>query len=163
VVNGCQLYSQSDEDEIIGGVFARIGTTNKRFVEFGCGYGTQNNTLNLLTQGWSGIWLEPHSKRYQLACKLLKGHPVEIIQRLVTPINVNEFVTDPLDFLSIDIDGNDYAVWEAVAARPRVVCIEYDAVRGTPFERMVELGKAKGYELASCSASAVNAVFVRNG
>lgn len=155
------MYSQSNEDEIIGSIFGRIGTTNKRFVEFGCGYGTQNNTLNLLCQGWTGLWLEPHTKRFQLACKLLKGHPVEIIQRLVTPINVNEFVTDPLDFLSIDIDGNDYAVWNAVQARPRVVCIEYDAKKGTPFEGMLELGEAKGYRLEGRSASDVNAIFVR--
>lgn len=156
------MYSRSNEDAIIDAIFARIGTTNKRFVEFGCGYGTQNNTLNLICQGWSGLWIETHSKRYQLACTLMTGHAsLEILQRLVLPTNVNEFVTDPLDFLSIDIDGNDYAVWKAVTARPRVVCIEYDAKRGTSLENMIDLAVSKGYRLEACCDEGVNAIFVR--
>jgi len=79
----------------------------------------------------------------------------------VVPRNVNNIVKDPLDFLSIDIDGNDHAVWRAVAAKPRLVCIEYDAMLGVPLEEMVELGTRKGYRLHCCSASNVNAFFLR--
>lgn len=153
--------SQSNEDEIIADVFAKIGTTNKRFVEFGCGHGGQNNSIELLRQGWSGTWLDSSERRYLRAKELYVKWPVVILCKAVTPQNVNEIVTDPLDFLSIDIDGNDYAVWQAVQARPRVVCIEYDAINGTALDKIKQLGEAKGYRFERCSESNVNAFFVR--
>lgn len=156
------MFSQSNEDEIIAEIFGRIGAGGKRFVEFGCGAGNQNNTIALLREGWSGIWLEPHRRRMQSAAKLFAGYPVEVIRRVVTRANVNRIIKDPLDLLSIDIDGNDYAVWEALTAKPRVVRIEYDAIHGSPLEAIKALGEAKGYELVMCSASGVNAFFVRD-
>lgn len=153
------MTSQSNEDEIIAGIFGRIGDGGKRFVEFGCGDGRQNNTIELLYQGWSGIWIEPHRRRCNSARQRFKQYPVEIIRKVIVPKNVNRFVTDPLDFLSIDIDGNDYAVWEAITAKPRVVCIEYDAVNGTNFQTMNALAGTKGYKLVARSASNVNAFF----
>lgn len=155
------LHSQSNEDEIIREIFAEIGTTNKRFVEFGCGHGGMNNSIALLRDGWSGIWLDCDLRRVKRAKELYVKWPVRIYQELVTPENVNGIVVDPLDFLSIDIDGNDYAVWEAVQAKPRVVCIEYDAVNGTPLAGMLALGHSKGYYFKKSSASDVNAFFIR--
>jgi predicted O-methyltransferase YrrM len=151
------LFSQSNEDEVIAQIFSLIGTTNKRFVEFGSGDGRQNNTIQLLLDGWSGIWCEPHRRRYQSAKERWAKYPVEIKRRVVTPEKVNLLVKDPLDFLSIDIDGNDYAVWEALTARPRLVCIEYVWVGP---EAMEALGKKKGYEFVCFSASQVNGFFV---
>ena len=52
---GAKGYSQNDEDGIIREIFKRIGTTNKRFVEFGTGNGLENNTVFLLCQDWSGL------------------------------------------------------------------------------------------------------------
>lgn len=156
-------FSQSNEDDIVADIFARIGTTNRQFVEFGVGKGTQNNTIALLLQGWRGKWFEVRRKCVQSCQRLYDGYPVEIRRRLVTPDNVNKTVRpDPLDFLSIDIDGNDYAVWAALTTRPRLVCIEYDAVNGTALGMMETLGSRKGYSLVRCSASGVNAFFVRN-
>lgn len=154
------MFSQSNEDEIVAWIFGRIGVGDKTFVEFGCGDGRQNNTIALLREGWSGTWLDPHRKRVVSARERWKDYPVDIIRRIVTPRNVNKIVPDELDFLSIDIDGHDYAVWEAVTARPRVVCIEVDDVNGTPLEGMKVLGKAKGYRFCGSSASNVNAFFV---
>ena len=45
------MFSQSNEDEIVADIFAQIGTTNKQFIEFGVGKGTQNNTISLLLAG----------------------------------------------------------------------------------------------------------------
>ena len=55
---GFKLYAQNDEDGIIQEIFRRIGTTNRSFVEFGAQNGLENNTANLLLQGWSGLWIE---------------------------------------------------------------------------------------------------------
>jgi hypothetical protein len=155
-------YSQSDEDEIIETIFHAFGEGGKRFVEFGCGDGRQNNSISLLHRGWHGTWIEPHRKRNKSAQERFSHYPVEIIRRIITPRNVNKYVTDPLDFLSIDIDGNDYAVWAAVEARPRVVCIEYDAVNGSTLEAIRGLAVAKDYLYITTSASQVNAFFVAN-
>jgi hypothetical protein len=52
---GYKVYSQGDEDGMIAEIFRRIGTTDRRFVEFGCGDGLENNTAYLRFQGWSGF------------------------------------------------------------------------------------------------------------
>src|SRR5262249_27535224 len=81
------------------------------------------------------------------------------------------------DFCSIDIDGNDYHVWAAIEIyRPKLICIEYNPTiptecsfvqaadpalkQGASLLALVELGKSKGYELASVLPW--NAFFVRS-
>jgi hypothetical protein len=80
------------------------------------------------------------------------------------------------DFLSIDIDGNDYHVWNAISKyKPKVVAIEFNPTipthirfvqppdpsinQGASLLSLVELGKEKGYELVSVLPW--NAFFVR--
>jgi hypothetical protein len=55
---GFKVYSQCDEDGIIQEIFRRIGTDNRRFIEIGCGDGSENCTAYLLHQGWSGLWID---------------------------------------------------------------------------------------------------------
>jgi hypothetical protein len=155
------VTSQSNEDEIIAAIFADIGTESKRFIEFGCGDGRQNNTIELLLaqDGWHGLWFEPHKRRYISAKERWAQFPVEVRRRIITPEKVNVVVKDPIDFLSIDIDGDDFNVWQALEARPRVVCIEVDPVNGTPLEAMKALGYLKGYKFLCTSAHNVNAFF----
>ena len=49
-------FSQSDEDGIIERIAQRLKISEGIFVEFGVGNGTENNTLNLLMNGWKGMW-----------------------------------------------------------------------------------------------------------
>jgi hypothetical protein len=79
------------------------------------------------------------------------------------------------DFLSIDIDGNDYYIWESlVQYRPKVVLIEFNptipdsvdfvqpknmsVTQGSSVSAIARLGKKKDYELVAVTDS--NAVFV---
>jgi hypothetical protein len=86
------------------------------------------------------------------------------------------------DVVSIDIDGGDYWVWQALEHRPRVIVIEYNSAL-SPGERLVQpsdtgtwsgtaffgaslgaltaLGEQKGYRLVHCELAGVNAFFVR--
>ena len=52
------VYSQNGEDGVIEAIFARLVTTNKFFVEFGCGDGTECNTAYLLECGWTGLMMD---------------------------------------------------------------------------------------------------------
>jgi hypothetical protein len=106
------------------------------------------------------------------------------LQKLIAQNNV----PDEIDFLSIDVDGNDYWLWEILdCINPRVVCIEYNSGIGpdyswsTPysadFERfsahpsgffagaslkaLESLGQRKGYRLVACDSTGTNAFFIR--
>lgn len=190
---GCQVFSQGDEDEIIAEIFRRIGVTDRRFVEFGCGDGIENNTAYLLFQGWSGLWLDALEKnervlRRRWASELAQGQ-LKFQRAMITASNIDGLITaggmsGPIDLLSIDIDSNDYHVWQAISViEPRVVCIEYNAKFPPPVEwimprdnsyvwnrtdrmgaslsAMTKLGLEKGYSLVGCDIIGANAFFVR--
>jgi hypothetical protein len=138
--HGYRSTSQNDEDGIIEEIFRRIGTTNRRFVEFGVETGVENNTLALLLAGWRGLWIEgdPAAQR-----EIRKGFGdalsdglLDLKGSMVTAENIEALlehahVPEEPDLLSIDIDGNDYWVWKAIRRfRPRVVVIEYNATLG---------------------------------
>lgn len=141
-LHGYSVYSQHDEDGIIEEIFRRIGTSNKIFVEIGCGNGLENNTTHLLLTGWQGIWIDGAERNiasiqermsdYVASGKLCAGRV------LITAENVNEALMSrgcaaSVDLLSIDIDGNDYWIWSALeAVVPRVVVIEYNAAFRPP-------------------------------
>lgn len=133
---GYKVYSQSDEDGIIDRIFSIIGTTDRRFVEFGCEGGLENNTRYLLEQGWRGFWMEGNpnyvpSVRTYLGDALARGQ-LTFREVFVSPNNINAMLeeagfTGEIDFLSIDIDSNDHHVFEAITAiSPRVVCLEHN-------------------------------------
>ena len=133
-----KTYSQGGEDGILQEVFRRIGTTNRFFVEFGCGDGTENNTVLLLTTGWRGLWLEADPAAVRKIgshfAREIRDQRLEVSQAFVTAENIESLfsaanVPSVFDLLSIDIDLNDYHVWRSLTSyRPRVVVIEYNAV-----------------------------------
>ena len=142
VRHGFKIYSQNDEDGIIAEVFRRIGVASRTFFEIGAGDGLENNTLTLLTQGWSGLWCEPHPDRRGIIERRLQPWistgRIRVSPQVVDPANVNEIallggVNVDVDLLSIDVDGNDLWIWRALTAvRPRVVVIEYNATWRPP-------------------------------
>ena len=134
--HGYKVYSQSDEDGIIARIFSLIGTTDRRFVEFGCEGGLENNTHYLLEQGWKGLWMEGNPNyapgvREAFSTQIASGQ-VQFRETFVTPANINTILeesgfTGEIDFLSIDIDSNDHHVFAAIQAiSPRVVCLEHN-------------------------------------
>lgn len=191
---GFKVYSQNDEDGIIEEIFNRIGTTNKIFIEFGVQNGLECNSHYLLFKGWRGLWIdggEKHVKeiRSKFAPVLANGQ-LKVLNAFITRENINELfiqgsVEGEIDLLSIDIDGNDYYVWEAInVVRPRVVVIEYNAKfppncawkqaynkrhtwngsdwHGGSLKALELLGRELGYQLVGTSLTGVNAFFVRN-
>ena len=190
--HGLRAFSQNDEDGILQEIFRRIGTGDKTFVEFGVQDGLQNNTRLLLYQGWRGLWIEAdanacRSIRRSFDAEIASGK-LQVCQRLVTAENITGLIDaarlGDIDLLSIDIDGNDYWIWEAISLRPKVLVIEYNAkfppptkwvmqynpqhrwdytdYQGASLESLTELSRSKGYTLVGCCLAGVNAFFLRD-
>ena len=176
-----KIHSQNGEDGVIEAIFAEIGVTNRYFVEFGCEDAVECNSAHLLEQGWTGLLMDFSGiSRNPLADVKKEFITVENIQQLF----VKYRVPAEFDFLSIDIDGNDFWVWQRIAHRPRVVVIEYNAhvppnlCRTIPYDPMFqwrgtdffgasllalkELGLRKGYTLLHCEQTGANAFFAAN-
>lgn len=190
---GYKVFSQNDEDGILAEIFRRIGATNRSFVEFGVEAGSECNTVRLLVEGWHGLWIEanPASVRQirENFAAALAARTLALVDGMVTAENIDALIerggiTGEIDLLAIDIDYNDYWVWNALRAiDPRVVVIEYNATLrppmsvvvpyrpdatwdgsnfyGASLEALVRLGSRKGYRLVGCSLAGVNAFFVR--
>jgi hypothetical protein len=130
------VYSQNKEDEIIDYIFEKIGTTDKFFVEFGTGAdASECNTRFLREQkGWKGVmWDLGATDTPDIGLfkeRISKDNIVQLFEKYNVPI---EF-----DFLSIDIDFNDWHIWREIGKvyKPRVVCIEYN-FQYSPYDDVV--------------------------
>ena len=200
IVYGRKVYSQCDEDGIIEEIFNRIGTTDKTFIEIGCGQGLENNTHYLLLKGWKGVWIDGSNEnirfiKNQLGYRGDKNKKLSITQTYVDRDNINQILKENLvqiahegttvDFLSMDIDGNDLEVLRHInAVSPRVICVEYNAkfppslcetinydpahrwqgddYQGSSLAAIHLVMESHGYTLVSCSIAGTNAFFVRN-
>jgi hypothetical protein len=192
-----KMTSQNGEDGIIAEIFHRIGTTNRSFVEFGASSGDENNTACLLRQGWGGLWMDADAPAVEAVKTKTFRREVEsgqltVLETFITAENIEDLfrqgkVPEEFDLLSIDIDRNDYYIWEKITHyRPRVVIVEYNAGippttswvvpydpkafgfnsfgngNGASLKALEELGAKKGYSLVGCDLCGVNAFFVRN-
>jgi hypothetical protein len=189
---GFRTYSQNDEDGVIQEIFRRIGVQNSTFVEFGVEDGRESNAALLLYKGWRGLWIECDQRQYRkirghFAAQLQTGQ-LQVRNAFVDRDNISELIAaanlGELDLLSIDVDGNDYWIWQALAIRPRVVVIEFNGkfrpplkwvmaynpkhrwdmsdYYGASLQSLADLGREKGYALVGCSLAGVNAFFVRD-
>ena len=178
------VTSQSGEDGVIARIFELIGTTNKVCIEFGAAEGKAlSNTWSLINEhGWRGILIEGHPGRFRelqsnyASCPratLINRHIDLAGSSLDIILGEVDCPADP-DFLSIDIDGDDWHIWHSLTAfLPRLVLIEFNPTipneilfvpdpgrrQGCSLRALVDLGHRKGYELAATTDG--NALFVR--
>ena len=186
------IYTQNGEDGIIQEIIERIGITNKFFVEFGV-HGIKNNSTYLLLKGWKGLWIGDSESgevsihknfQSQIMKRQLTYDKIRITKENIESIFRKNKVPPEFDFLSIDLDGNDYWIWEAILNySPRLVCIEYNSTFppdikcvmtynpnhvwnhtsyfGASLKALELLGQKKGYHLIGCDFSGCNAFFIR--
>lgn len=181
-------FSQTGEDGVILKVLDTLGVQDRWCVEFGAWDGMHlSNTRNLIeNHGYSAVLIEGNQEKFE---DLRRNYSA---RGSVFPINAyvgfhesdgldqilgNTLVPEDFDFLSIDIDGNDYHVWRSVQRyEPKFVCIEFNPTihtdiefvqaadpnvnQGASLSALVRLGKDKGYELVCVLR--FNAIFVRN-
>lgn len=194
---GYKVYSQTDEDGIIDAIFQKVASS-RTFIEIGVQSGIECNSLLLLLKGWRGVWIEGSAKHCQTIEKALGQNAFpprfRVDNRFVTRGNIADLLKDgmkflqseEIDFLSIDIDGNDLYCLEAAFksdVRPKVICVEYNAkfppgvavtidysdshvwnetdYMGSSLEVLNQLMDRSGYQLVTCNIPGINAFFVR--
>ena len=201
-VNNIQLsefkvFSQREDDGIIQHIINNIEFKHKTFIEFGVETYTESNTRFLLiNNNWSGLIIDgsneniDYIKRDQIYWK----YDLKAIQCFITRNNINDIIESSgfngkTGILSIDIDGNDYWIWEAITViEPTLVIIEFNAVFnidrpitipydekfirqkahysylyfGASLTALISLGKSKGYSFIGTNSAGVNAYFVKN-
>jgi len=198
VLEGWKSYAQTDEDGIIRHCLKKISAKSElsnTFLEIGCGNGKENNTHQLLLDGCRGIWVDGSEDNIQSIASELGGSIFEnllIINKYVREGDEllavrakNYLCTTSLDFLSIDIDGNDELIASPfiTSLNPKLVCVEYNAkfrpptkirIRSNPNHRWTgddyygsslqswcDYFSDKNYKLICCNFSGVNAFFAR--
>ena len=182
------VFSENGEDGVIQAMLERIGEGSRTFVEIGTGDGRQCNCAFLASVlDWSGIFIEADAADCALLADRYADAPgVAVINARVSPETVNGLLANAPpepDVLSIDIDGDDYWVWEAITCiAPTVAVIEYNAALprasrlvqprhhgpwdgtdgfGASLGALEMLGRSTGYVLVHTDLAGVNAFFVR--
>lgn len=191
-----RVYSQWGEDGIISFLLRHVPVPRRYFVEFGVEDYTEANTRYLLnTARWAGLVIDGNPAHVDRIRRSRETWLADLtaVAAWVTAENINGLLADhgatgPIGLLSIDIDGNDYWVWQAIdVVDPAIVVVEYnhrfgpDQAVTVPYDpgfdraaahpsrvyfgaslaALAKLGAAKGYALVGCTDEGVNAFFVR--
>ena len=180
------INSQHGEDGILKAIFERIGTTTKYAVEFGGWDGIYLSNIRdlIVSQGFGGLFIEGEKDRADNLMKNYEDYPNVRCEaafvgfrgeNTLDKILARNNAPETIDLLSIDIDGYDYHVWDALKNyRPRVVIVEYNPsisndlmvinpynesiFMGSSAAALVELGRKKGYSLVAVTQT--NLLFV---
>jgi hypothetical protein len=191
-----RVFSQWGEDGILQFLVRELGLSRSMFVEFGVENYLESNTRFLLVHdNWSGLIIDGSEENITFVRQdpIYWRHNLKAECAFVTRENINALlakngVSGEIGLLSVDIDGNDYWVWEAIdGVSPAITVVEYNArfgphdavtvpydpsfVRGTAHHSMLyygaslaaleKLGRRKGYALVGCNSAGNNAFFVR--
>lgn len=166
------VYSQNGEEGILIECARRMGIVSGYAVEIGGHNGLYcSNIAYLLRSGWAGKFVEANYDLY-LESKANWAHSLKVFHQCsrVDGRNVNAFVDERCDVLSLDTDGADYRIFEGLQARPRIVITEIDSSLDPTYSSFNKegaanyfasllLGLTKGYFLL-CHTG--NMIFVRN-
>src|SRR3972149_5360491 len=191
-----KVFSQWGEDGIIQYLIHKVTIENRVFVEFGVDdYSEANTRFLLVNDNWVGLLIEgnPANAEAIKVDNIHWQHDLRVVNEFITKENINSLITGAgirgdIGLLSIDIDGNDYWVWEAITVvNPRIVICEYNSLFGpdysitVPYDPLFVKKKAhysdlffgaslpalcfladkKGYKFVGSNSNGCNAFFVR--
>jgi hypothetical protein len=136
-----RVCSQFGDDGIIQYVISRLSlpASERRFIEFGVENYRESNTRFLLqNDNWTGLVMDG-SEEYVSSIRsepLYWRHDLTALARFITRDNINSIIQEAgfsgrVGILSIDVDGNDYWIWEAITVtNPAVVIVEFNGIFG---------------------------------
>lgn len=179
-----RYISQQGEDGVLEAIFEFIGADSKYYVEFGAGDGHVCSNTKYLREarGWKGLLLDGRFP----STPLLNLYNAYITAENICSLFKQYKVPCEFDLISIDIDRNDFYVWNALCKEysPRVVVIEFNKHFGCDQDKVIKydaykswngteyfgasilafynLGKKLGYSLVYQESNGVNLFFIRN-
>ena len=155
--------SQNNKDGIIDYIITKLKIKNLNFIEIGFDY-FENNSLNLIKNLQEGLFIDGSEEKVFLLKNILKiiypKKNLKVISSFVDKDNINLLINnnfkknDEIDFLSIDVDGIDYFLFETLKIRPKVICIEYNFWYGIEEKCSVPYSKNFQWEIGSLYSGA---------
>ena len=191
-----KVFSQWGEDGIIQKLIACVPIPNATFIEFGVeDFAESNCRFLMMNSNWRGFVIDasPQWISELKSADWLSRYDLEAHCAMVTRDNINALLLmsgfeRDLGILSIDVDGIDYWLLEALEAySPRILIAEYNSLFGhtrkisVPYDpafsrrekhysemyygaslsALAYLAALKGYSLVGTESAGVNAFFVR--
>jgi O-antigen/teichoic acid export membrane protein len=192
-----KVFSQWGEDGIIQKLIRHLDIPNKAFVEFGVqDFSESNCRFLLMHDNWRGLVIDASTRDMARLrdSPMTWRHHLEVVCEFITRDNIDELIAraglgHDIGILSVDIDGVDYWVLDAIQrCSPRILIVEYNAVFGperaisVPYDaRFVRtekhhsnlyfgaslaafhhLATRRGYSLIGTNSAGSNAFFVRS-
>ncbi len=198
---GFSRFSEFEEDGHLLYLLTLAGSTSRTVVEISSQDGRVCMATNLLVHHrWRGFLFDGDPVFVAEGQRFFASHPAT---RAVPPVmkaewftrdNVNRVlatagVAGEIDVLSLDIDGNDLHLWNAMTLRPRILICEFNNAvpselaltipyrpdfsfaalppdqalfRSASLAAYVAVSKRKGYRLVGINALGFNAIFLRD-
>jgi hypothetical protein len=193
-----KVFSQFGDDGIIQYFIHHVAVPREQrvFIEFGVeNYEESNTRFLLMNDNWRGLIMDssPVNMAHVRTSSYYWKHDLTAVAAFIDKENVNELFrgqgfTGEIGLLSIDIDGNDYWVWDRIeAVNPIIVVVEYNSIFGArhavtiPYDpsfsrsqahysnlywgsslkALYLLAQHKGYALVGCNSVGNNAYFIR--
>lgn len=192
-----KVFSQNGEDGIIQFLIQNTEIKNKTFVEFGVEtYKEANTKFLLLNNGWSGLIIDGDKDAMEkiASSDLHWKYDLKSIGNFITKDNINEIIKSAgiegeIGLLSVDIDGNDYWVFENIdCVNPQILIMEYNSMFGdthkisVPYDEnfvrsqkhysnlyygasiaaLCDIANKKGYDLVGSNSFGNNLFFIRH-
>ena len=192
-----KIFSQFGEDSIIQFLINNLNISKNLFIEIGVENYEEANTRFLLeNNNWEGLIIDGSDKNIKFVREqnYYWRNKIKAVSRFVSTDNINEIILDNkfrdnIGILSIDIDGNDYWLWESInVVSPDILIIEYNAnfgskksltikydenfqrskkglnklIYGASLSALYKLAKKKNYSLVLVNSNGNNAFFVRD-
>lgn len=194
-----KVFSQFGDDGIIQYLIHRldISKNTHTFIEFGVeNYEESNTRFLLMNNNWRGLIMDGSKANmdYVHRARYYWKHDITAMAAFIDTENINQLILDAgfngeIGILSVDIDGNDYWVWEKISVvQPVIVVAEYNGIFGSELPLSVpynptfvrtqahfsnlywgcslaalnHLATRKGYTFAGCNSAGNNAYFIRN-
>ena len=190
------IFSQFGDDGIIQWLIHNLDIPNKTFIEFGVeDYSESNTRFLMMNNNWSGFVMdgsEANIQRLQTSYYYWK-YNLSSKAIFINKHNINTLIKEQnldrdVGLLHIDLDGNDYYIWEAIdVISPIIAIVEYNSIFGSErpvsviyddefyrthahysnlfwgssIKSLYDLAKEKGYSFIGCNNAGNNAYFVR--
>lgn len=191
-----KVFSQWGDDGIIQWLIHNIEFKSKTFIEFGVSnYDEANTRFLLMNNNWSGFIMDGSISNieYIKNSDYYWKYDLKAKEAFIDKDNVNSLIKSSgfdkeIGILHIDLDGNDYWIWEEIdTVSPTLLILEYNSVFGSeraitvPYDKdfirteahysnlyfgasllaLCELSEKKGYQFIGCNSAGNNAFFIR--